>query len=180
MDSEIQFSLILSSTRKHGIGLSGKLPWNLPRELRHFSDTTRKAPRNGTINAIIMGRHTWNSLQKPLTDRINIVLSSTPLDCAPSSVTVEKSLDGALNWLNHPDRKHTLGKIWICGGASVYNEAMRHPACCEIYLTMIEHDFQCDVFWDGVDERYFIEDQSYTREEEENGIRYCMMRYVRL
>jgi len=45
-------TIIAAMARNRAIGLHGRLPWHLPRELRHFKETTMGKP-------IVMGRRTW-------------------------------------------------------------------------------------------------------------------------
>ena len=66
-----------------GIGLKGTLPWpSLKSEIAYFARVTRRVPPGGRdINALIMGRRTWDSIPerfRPLVGRINVVLSRTP------------------------------------------------------------------------------------------------------
>jgi thymidylate synthase len=49
----------------------------------------------------------------------------------------------------------------------------------EIFLTVIDKEFECDVFWGGVDEQEYALDASYTKHAEENGTTYHMLRYER-
>lgn len=57
--------------------------------------------------------------------------------------------------------------------------AKKMVQCDEIFLTHIEHPFECDTFWDGVDENVFCEDVSYTKHVEEQGVSYYLKRYIR-
>ena len=61
-------ALIAAVARNGVIGLSGRLPWRLPDDLRHFRALT-------SGHAIVMGRKTWDSIGKPLPERQNIVVS---------------------------------------------------------------------------------------------------------
>jgi thymidylate synthase len=68
-------SLIVAFTTKgFVIGKNGSLPWDLPEDLDYFSKKTIN-------NIVVMGRKTYESLpdkHKPLKDRLNIVITSTP------------------------------------------------------------------------------------------------------
>ena len=59
---------IVAVAENLAIGKGGKLPWHYPADLKHFKQTT-------TGNAIVMGSNTWRSIGKPLSNRLNIVLS---------------------------------------------------------------------------------------------------------
>ncbi|MFP6894007.1 MAG: dihydrofolate reductase, partial [Opitutales bacterium] len=52
------------------IGKDGDLPWRLPDDLKWFKKIT-------SGHTILMGRKTWNSLGRPLPNRLNLVLSRT-------------------------------------------------------------------------------------------------------
>lgn len=72
-----RLTLIVAATRTNGIGQNGSLPWQLPQEMSYFARATKTAPE-GKVNAVIMGRNTWESIPKkfrPLRDRVNAVVS---------------------------------------------------------------------------------------------------------
>ncbi|KAJ9218246.1 hypothetical protein DTO166G4_112 [Paecilomyces variotii] len=62
-----------------GIGLNGTLPWpRIKSDMSFFARVTARPPREGTTNAIVMGRKTYLSLPghlRPLAKRINVVVS---------------------------------------------------------------------------------------------------------
>ena len=57
-----EFSVILATDQKYGIGKNGQLPWNLPKELKSFIDKTVTTIDNKKQNAVIMGRNTAERL----------------------------------------------------------------------------------------------------------------------
>src|SRR4051794_24383070 len=64
----VKVSIVVAMTRTGLIGREGKLPWHLPRDLKHFRQLTWGKP-------IIMGRKTHESLGRPLPGRTNIILT---------------------------------------------------------------------------------------------------------
>lgn len=87
----IPLTIIVAATRNNGIGQGSRLPWRLPQEMAYFAKITKQAP-NGYINALIMGRKTWESIPKknrPLIDRVNIVITGNPeyILCVFSSIS---------------------------------------------------------------------------------------------
>ena len=75
----VSFDLVVAYTRMMGIGNNGTLPWpRLSKDMAHFVDKTKTAPE-GMVNAVIMGRKTWDSIPlalRPLKGRYNIVITS--------------------------------------------------------------------------------------------------------
>jgi dihydrofolate reductase/thymidylate synthase len=184
----VSFSMILAETTdQHGIGLNGGMPWKLKFDMEHFSRTTRSLKLPNTQNVCICGRNTWDSIpekQKPLKGCQMIVLSKTPEKARiqsqiPPEVPVVKSLRHALHWCSSPDIYDSVGKIWIIGGAALYNEGMTMSACQDIYVTHIDWPFECDVFWKGIDYTNFSEIKEETKQLEEKGVPYRFAHYRR-
>ena len=89
----MKLKLIVAMCKNSGIGYRNNIPWNIKKDLLHFSNKTSggygKYIRNINIsnidtnikkNAIIMGKNTWLSLPKypePLKNRDNIILSTS-------------------------------------------------------------------------------------------------------
>jgi len=70
--NRIPFDLVVGRSLNNGIGLAGKLPWHIPPDLKMFKKITCSGPQ---INSIIMGRKTYESIGKPLPNRLNIIVS---------------------------------------------------------------------------------------------------------
>lgn len=73
----LRLTLIVAATQNNGIGQNSRLPWKLAKEMKYFAKVTTNAPE-GTVNAVAMGRNTWESIPKkfrPLPNRKNIVIS---------------------------------------------------------------------------------------------------------
>lgn len=141
------FSIIVAVDSENGIGKDNQLAWYLPEDSKYFSRITTKTEKPAHQNAVIMGRNTWESLPKkyqPLPNRINVVLSSNPDLDLPEGVLQFDSLDAALTALSTSKK---IEQIFVIGGARVYEEAILHDNCERLYLTKIEEDFDCDVFF---------------------------------
>lgn len=141
------FSLIAAADSKMGIGKNGKLPWHLPSDLKYFNEMTVGKGNN----VVIMGRLTWESIpekNRPLSKRKNIVITRDTKHQVPHDVEKAQSLEEALAKAaqKNPD------SIFIIGGSQIFHDAILHPACTDIYLTHVDGDFQCDVFFPKIDE----------------------------
>jgi dihydrofolate reductase len=121
------------------IGSHNALPWSLKEDMAHFRKLTAGCP-------CIMGRKTWESLpKKPLPGRLNIVISRT-LPAVPSSgALMFSSLQEALQHCAQ------FQKVFICGGATVYAEAL--ALADKIELTVIHRHYEGDAFFPEIDPR---------------------------
>jgi len=98
---------------KHGaIGKGGKLPWHYSADMKFFKETT-------TGNAVVMGRKTWLTLNKPLKDRLNIVLSRTSEIEPQESLLVLGDVESVLAF-----GKSMTTDLFVMGGAQIYREFM--------------------------------------------------------
>ncbi len=127
-------SLIVAVDERLGIGKENKLLCHLPADLKHFKQMTLGKP-------IVMGRKTFESIGKALPGRINIVLSHQNL--LIEGVTVVKSLEQAIELVKDEP------EIMIIGGSHVFEEALTKAQ--RIYLTLIHHVFDADVFFPDID-----------------------------
>lgn len=143
-----EFSVIVAATKSMGIGKNGTLAWSIPSDMARFKSLTSTAPSENQTNIVIMGRKTWESIPnkfRPLSNRINIVLSRNPnakIDLGLNeNVHVVESLDNALSLCENDELIKNPGKIFIIGGASLYDEALKSSYCETIYLTEVLTDF---------------------------------------
>lgn len=170
------FCLVVGCSKNKGIGKDGKLPWNIPDDMRHFKEVTQAGH---TENSVIMGRKTWESIPpkfRPLVNRKNIVISSTLAD---TDCTVVPSLSEAL--------RVSTGLVFIIGGFQLFQQALSSeflPLCEQIYLTRISKDFECDVFFPSpakeIFQENFLEDfniVSVSKTRSFNGIQYDFVVY---
>lgn len=137
------FSIIVAHCQNGGIGYRGKIPWNVPADLRHFQIVTTTTKQLHKENAIIMGRKTWASLpRKPLPNRRNIVISKTL--ASGKGFEVYPSLDDALEFLGQDD---FIERIFVIGGSQLYKESLEHPSCKYAFVTVIGQEYECDAFF---------------------------------
>uniref|UniRef100_A0A2K5KAS0 Dihydrofolate reductase n=1 Tax=Colobus angolensis palliatus TaxID=336983 RepID=A0A2K5KAS0_COLAP len=137
---------IVAVSQNMGIGKNGDLPWPpLRNEFRYFQRMTTPSS-------------TWFSIpekNRPLKDRINLVLSRELKEPPQGAHFLARSLDDALKLTEQPELANKVDMIWIVGGSSVYNEAMNHPGHLKLFVTRIMQDFQSDTFFSEIDlEKY--------------------------
>lgn len=148
-----QFEIVVAVDMKNGIGRNGQIPWDIPADRTRFRDLTlygccegAKRPFHQRPNIVIMGRKTWQSLsRKPLPGRINIVVSST-FTTTEENVLTAKTFTEALE-IAEGLMDEDAERCFVIGGSQLYEEALAHPGCKNVYLTRVMDEFDCDVFF---------------------------------
>lgn len=149
------------------IGDAGKIPWHLPEDFRWFKRATLG-------KTVVMGRKTYESLGKPLPNRLNVVLTRNPkllleasdrpkiYDQAKSgSAAVGLLRQAAAEQLMFPDtvetrlvlwgdlqklmREDRVGEMWVIGGSTIYDQML--PFCTDLYLTQVKRTVAGDAFF---------------------------------
>jgi len=120
--------IVARSYDNHVIGCDNKLPWRLSSDLRQFKRLT-------TDHAIIMGRKTYESIGKPLPNRLNIVLSRSRVGNSEGAIWVKDAAESLFvadiySILNNKE------EIFVIGGAEVY----------DIYIKLIQKIYLTEVF----------------------------------
>jgi dihydrofolate reductase len=180
-----KFSIIVAATSNNlGIGCHGKLPWKLKGDMHFFRKITTKTESLTKLNAVIMGRKTYESIPetfRPLSNRLNVVLSRNSqikkeLNL-PESVIVSTSLEEALTFLSTPEMSDVVDEVFIIGGGSIYKEAINSPLCNKIYLTSVEDEFDdIDTFFPVIDkDKYILVKRSEPKVE--NSINYHFLEF---
>eukprot|EP00980_Cylindrotheca_fusiformis_P017539 scaffold5502_cov115-Cylindrotheca_fusiformis.AAC.1 len=177
-------AIVAASATTRGIGWNGDLPWKLPGDLSHFAALTK---RGDGKNAVVMGKHTWNSIPpkfRPLKGRTNVVLSSTmTAKDVPDDVLIADSLANAWQQLAMLD---DLGQIFIIGGSRVYQDAIEQHYVHKIVRTCVDtpESMQFDTFFPKIqttdkDAEWEMVDVSETMQDPTNGLTYRFETLVR-
>lgn len=170
-----KFSIIVAYNSKRGIGYNNTIPWSLSSDLKYFKKITTTTISSNKINAIIMGRKTFQSLQfKPLKNRLNIVISKNYNLELPNVIFVS-SIQDAFNIL---DKRIDIEEVFVIGGESIYKETILLPNCSKIYVTFIEQPefLNLDTYFPVIPETKFY--KNFESELiQENGISYRFLEY---
>tara|TARA_Y100001980_G_C14547006_1_gene327357 strand:- start:1702 stop:2196 length:495 start_codon:yes stop_codon:yes gene_type:complete len=93
------------------IGVNNELPWKLKDDLEHFKNYSLNKP-------IIMGRNTYESIGRPLPNRINIVVSSKMK--ALEGLTICRTLEEALQTARNIQSEEAI----LIGGSKIFLEGL--------------------------------------------------------
>ena len=125
-------SAIVAAANHQVIGKNNQMPWHLPADLRYFKQQT-------IGKTVIMGRKCFESIGRPLPNRLNIVLT-TQKDWKAEGITIVHTREQAL----HEAQKANTD-IMIIGGGEIYRLFL--PLCQMIFYTKIELETEGDVFF---------------------------------
>ncbi|XP_064596477.1 dihydrofolate reductase-like [Liolophura sinensis] len=178
-------NLIVAMCNNRGIGIAGKLPWRLKKDMEFFKKITSQTINPEKQNAVIMGRKTWFSIPekfRPLAKRINIILSRE-MKQAPEGTHLASSFSEAIQLVQAAPLADKVESVHVIGGASVYKEAMESCDQCRLYLTRVLSSVECDTYLPEFEDKFRkIERPSFVPEGEftENGLDFVFEVYEKI
>ena len=142
-------SHVVALSNNNVIGVDNNLPWNLKTDLSHFKKYT-------TNKIIIMGRKTYESIGRPLPNRINYVVSKTidQIEGAYVFNSTENAIDNAKDYCN----KKGLNEIVIIGGGFLFRDTL--SVTNKLVLTRVDCNIDGDVFYPEIDLSNWLEKDS--------------------
>jgi len=150
-------SLIAAMAADRVIGMDNAMPWHLPADLAWFKRHTLNKP-------VIMGRRTWESIGRPLPDRLNIVISSQP--SSVEGVTWVASVEEALQAAGEAE------EVMVIGGGRIYEQFLAQAD--KLYLTHIDAEVVGDTtFPDFEPEEWQSTFSEFHDADEKNSHSYC-------
>ena len=163
-------SLIAAIGKNNAIGVGGKLPWNLPADMKYFRETTKGHP-------VIMGRKTFESISHPLPNRQNIVITRDK-NYKAEGIEIVHSLEEALALFP----RGTLGKdteIFVIGGSEIYRAALPHAN--RLHITEVDASPAGDAFFPEWNRNQWKEVAREAYEpDEKNSLSYVFIEYERI
>jgi dihydrofolate reductase len=119
-----RLSLIVAMARNRIIGANGAIPWRLPYELQLFKRVTMG-------HHIIMGRKTWESINRLLPGRTTVIVTRQKDYLIPGAQVVNSLLAAIQACADDAE-------IFVIGGGELYREAL--PIADRVYLTTVNAD----------------------------------------
>jgi dihydrofolate reductase len=128
----MRISMIVAMAVNRVIGREGDIPWKIPGEQKRFKQITLG-------HCILMGRKTYQSIRRPLPQRINVVITRQAAYPAPGCI-IAGSLPEALQACPVDEEE-----AFICGGGQLYQEAL--PQTDRIYLSILPRIVEGDTYF---------------------------------
>ena len=123
-----KLTLVVAVARNNVIGRDGVLPWRLSSDMKRFKAATMGKP-------VLMGRKTWDSLQKkPLPGRQNLILTRDA-DFVAQDAWVYTDLAAMLAAARAMAEAAGVEEACVIGGAQLYNAVL--PQADRIILTEV-------------------------------------------
>jgi dihydrofolate reductase len=132
---------VAAVARNGVIGADNGLPWRLSSDLKHFKALTMGKP-------LILGRRTFQSIQRPLPGREIIVVTRDPR-FSPAGVRIAHSPLEALAVARRLAKALAVDEIMVGGGAEIFRALMDETQ--RIELTEIALEPEGDAFFPGLD-----------------------------
>ena len=150
-------ALVVAMGENNIIGDQGRIPWKLSEDLQFFKKLTEN-------HVLVMGRKTFESLPKKLSNRIHIVISrNKKYDLDDEDCYVVTCLDEALDFA-----KTFFGKkVFVIGGGEIYEQAIKKQIVDTIFLTQVKAQPKGDTYfpaiqwqsWQEVDRKHFYKNE---------------------
>ncbi len=172
-------SLMVAKSKNGCIGLNETLPWKQRNDLQRF-----KAMTIG--RTIVVGRTTFASFgYRPLPDRAHWIFTRD------ADNVIDEMLARGIDFNDHQDSIFFLDSLEditnsavepiICGGASIYSQAIEAGIVDVMYITEIDADIDGDTFFPAVDMTKWklVASESYTKDEH-NQYDYKFLTYKKI
>lgn len=133
-------TIIVARADNGVIGRDNQLIWKMPHDMKFFKDKT-------SGHYVLMGRKSYESMGKPLPNRLNIIITHNK-DYAAEGAMVVHSLQEALDFSAQQKQK----EVFILGGGEIYRQALENGWVDKIYLTEIKGSFEGDTYFPELNE----------------------------
>lgn len=160
-------SLVVAAAENNAIGKNNQLLWHLPNDLKFFKNITW-----GMV--VIMGRKTYEAVDKPLPGRVNIAITRQQ-DWKRENVITVSTLNEALSIAEATHFK----EAYVIGGGEIYKQAIRIADI--IYITRVHASFEdADTFFPEIDEtKWELVSNEDFEKDEKHAYAYSFQKWVK-
>lgn len=160
---------VVAFDNKNAIGKNNQLAWHIPEDLQHFKAIT-------TGGVVVMGRKTFESMGKPLPNRINWVITRDK-NWSVAGVKVAHSLTEALKNASLDVKNSEKNQsLFIIGGGEIFAQTL--PMCDVLEVTRIDLDIDGDAFYPTIGDD-FVKVASQSGVSQKTGTAFTFERYTK-
>lgn len=168
---QIEMNMIVAFCKGFGIGSNNYIPWDISNDLVNFKNLTLN-------NIVIMGRKTYFSIperNRPLTNRLNIVVTNNPSQYENDTNVVFLSIDEVYDFVKI---QYKYNKCFIIGGCEIYSYFIKYIT--NLYITYIDKEYNCDVKFPTLNMHEFkLDSYSFLNFSEKEQCNYRYLTYKR-
>jgi dihydrofolate reductase len=156
-------SLIVAADENNGIGYNNQLLCHLSSDLKYFKATT-------TGHHIVMGRKTYESVGRPLPNRVNMVISRNK-DLVLEGCIVKQTLEEAIEYAQQAGET----ELFITGGGTIYEQSLwlAHKK----YITRIHHHFSADTYFPSIPQNFTLTKDEQHEADDKNAYAFSFQVY---
>lgn len=138
-------NLIVAISANYGIGKDNDLIISNKEDMKFFKSMT-------TGTTVIMGRKTWESMNsKPLPNRFNIIITSTPLKYDEQASKQQIFVSSIEEAIETSKEFFHLNEVFIIGGGQLYKEALEKDLVDVIYCNKHFTSVPADTYFEKLD-----------------------------
>lgn len=127
-------SAIAAIGKNREIGLQNKMLWHIKEDFQNFKKITMG-------HHILMGRKTFESINKVLPERTSLVLTKKDIVVNHKDVHLFSSTKKAMNFA----QSNNENELFVIGGGEIYKELL--PQCQRLYLSQVNYSGKADTFF---------------------------------
>lgn len=160
----MSITLIAAAAENNALGKDNRMIWHLPDDFKRFKQLT-------TGHHIIMGRKTLESMNGPLPNRTNVVITRQG-DYVYDGCVIVHSLDEALAACPQNE------EVFIIGGGEIYNQSINKAD--KIELTRVHTTMEADAFFPEINENeWTLTESVYHDKDEKHKLDFVFETWVR-
>jgi dihydrofolate reductase len=158
-------SIIVAVSDNNVIGRDSRIPWRQSTDLKRLKKLTMG-------HHLLMGRKTYESLERPLPGRSIIVITHNP-EYHPDGVLTAPSLERAIEMARIDD------EIFVGGGSQIFELALHRAD--RMYLTRVHAEVEGDTFFPEFDDvtEWKLVDSEHCEADDKNQYPYSFLTYER-
>jgi dihydrofolate reductase len=130
------------------------LLWKLSADLKRFKNITSN-------HYILLGRKTFESIEKPLPNRTSLIISRN-FECDFENCFVFKTINEAIVFAAEKDQE----EIFVIGGGEIYSQTL--PLANRIHLTLVHTEIEGDTYFDYDESNWKVKHKQIILKDEKN------------